>query len=217
MPITADILRKYKNRYFLETGTYLGDGVAAALEAGFHRIASIEVSEELYGLTSQKLKDKENVSLFLGSSDLLLSDIIKKIRKPITFWLDAHYSGGNTGKGPSRCPVLTELEIIGRHPIKNHTILIDDIRLFGKNYLLHEDMKNYTEQERRDYLFEEVPIETIQALIKRINPAYEFRLEDGHVPGDILAASVERKIKWCRPLNRILSVKRFLRVMGNKP
>lgn len=48
-------------------------------------------------------------------------------------WLDAHYSGGTTAKGKKSSPLKDELEIIKKHPIKNHIILIDDVNCMGKN------------------------------------------------------------------------------------
>jgi len=62
--------------------------------------------------------------LHCGSSADLLWDIIKSIDEPITFWLDAHYV---------ETPILQELVAIKSHHIKTHTILIDDVRLFGGN------------------------------------------------------------------------------------
>ena len=43
MPINFN-LKKYKNSVFLETGTYQGDGIKKALEAGFEKIYSIEIN-----------------------------------------------------------------------------------------------------------------------------------------------------------------------------
>jgi hypothetical protein len=60
--------------------------------------------------------------------------ILSSINEPILFWLDGHYSGGETAKGEANTPILKELEFILRHPIKNHVILIDDARCFiGEN------------------------------------------------------------------------------------
>jgi hypothetical protein len=195
MPLTPELLRKYKNDYFVETGTYLGDGVRAALAAGFSQIASIEIAAELFRINREAFRENKNVRLSLGNSEAILLKVIRRIKKPITFWLDAHYSGGITGKGMSNSSVMKELEIIGRHPIKTHTILIDDIRHFGKNYLFHDDLKALTEEERKVFLFEDIEVEDLQKALMKINPDYQFRFEDGNTRADILAAFVPKK-RW---------------------
>ena len=58
-------------------------------------------------------------------------------------------------------PVLKELAIIGRHPIKKHTILIDDRRQVGT-----ADFDFVTEEQIRDAM-------------RKINPAYRFSYETG--------------------------------------
>ena len=61
----------------------------------------------------------------------VLQEILPTINEPVTFWLDAHidWSSGVCGKTPS--PLIYELQLIKElSPIKNHTILIDDMRVF---------------------------------------------------------------------------------------
>jgi len=45
------------------------------------------------------------------------------------FWLDAHWSGGDTYGENDECPLMDELKIIFQYR-KNYVILIDDARLF---------------------------------------------------------------------------------------
>jgi len=195
VPLTRHLLRKYRNGYFVETGTYIGDGVRAALAARFSHIASIEIVEELFQSNKAAFRENGNVHLFLGSSEAVLGKVIRRIKDPITFWLDAHYSGGTTGKGLSRAPVVDELKIIGKHPVKKHTILIDDLRLFGKNYLLYDDLRALSETEREEMLFENIEVKDLQNMIRNINPDYRFAFEDGFTKNDILVAFVPKK-RW---------------------
>ena len=60
-----------------------------------------------------------------------MSELLPKISEPITFWLDGHWSAGDTAQGDTNTPLLQELVEISNHHIKNHTILVDDIRQFG--------------------------------------------------------------------------------------
>jgi hypothetical protein len=47
----------------------------------------------------------------------------------ILFWLDSHWSGGDTYGENDECPLMDELKIIFKYT-KNYVILIDDARLF---------------------------------------------------------------------------------------
>ena len=124
--------KKYLNPVFIETGSYMGIGIQAAIDAGFEKIISIEKSEKYYDLCVEKFKVYPNVMLWFGDSVKWLPIALEGIFKPCTFWLDAHYSGGDTAQGP--IPILKELELIKNHHIKGHTILIDDMRLFRKGW-----------------------------------------------------------------------------------
>lgn len=214
MPLSSQLLRRYRNKHFVETGTCVGDGVRCALDAGFEHIYSIEISEKLHAQNIETFREDHRVSLFCGNSETMLAQIIAKIEEPITFWLDAHYSGGVTEMADSNCPIMKELQTIINHRVGRHTILIDDVRLFGKNYLLHDELRGFSESQRKDFLFESIEIEAIQEMIRQANPKYRFRYEDGHVKDDVLAAfvpdgaakirvalqSLLRKIPSSRPL-----------------
>ena len=55
---------------------------------------------------------------------------VTRINKPTLFWLDAHYSGGETAQGPEDSPIMKELDFILNHR-SDHCILIDDARCFN--------------------------------------------------------------------------------------
>ena len=48
MPANSKFFALYPNRIFVETGSFNGDGIQAAIEAGFETIHSIELSEHYY-------------------------------------------------------------------------------------------------------------------------------------------------------------------------
>jgi hypothetical protein len=177
MPASKELFEKYPNPVFIETGTWHGDGVQQAIDAGFKVIYSIELSLELYQRCCERFKDVPFVSLIQGDSCIVLEDVISSIGDPITFWLDGHFSGGDTVMGKYKSPIMQELDAIGRHPIKNHTILIDDLRdWYIGNTGFNPDM--------------------IKDKILSINPNYTFTFEDGHVDenthflNDILVAQI---------------------------
>ncbi len=161
MPASVELFKRHPHGVFIETGTYLGEGVTAALAAGFGRVRSVELSEKLYSDNVRKFAGNRAVKLFHGSSEGQLWNMIADISEPMTFWLDAHYSEGITVKGEEMSPILKELRIIGRHPIKTHTLLIDDRRQVGT----------------ADFDF--VTEEQIREAILAINPGYRFSYETG--------------------------------------
>jgi hypothetical protein len=125
--LNENIFKKYINNFFIETGSYIGDGIQYAIEAGFKNIYSIELSDKYYNICKERYKNNENIHLIKGDTCDVLFDLIKDINEPITFWLDGHNSGGDTALGKYNNPLIQELEQIKQHHIKTHTIIIDDM------------------------------------------------------------------------------------------
>lgn len=130
MPITAQTLKRFVRPVLVETGTFQGDGTAAALEAGFPLVHTVEIYPPLYYHAIDRFRDDDRVRCYQGSSIEHLPSILSSINEPVTFWLDSHYCGGATG-GAWDTPLVGELRQIAQHQIKTHIILIDDVHLFG--------------------------------------------------------------------------------------
>lgn len=127
--LKTNIFEKYNyNNIFIETGSYLGDGIQLAIDANFKNIYSIELSDKYYNISKDRFKERLNVEIIKGDSAIVLKDTIENINESITFWLDGHYSCSDTARGIYRIPLMQELEHIKNHKIKSHTILIDDMR-----------------------------------------------------------------------------------------
>lgn len=168
---------EHLNPVFVETGSYAGWGIDAALEAGFDKIISIEVNDHFYQICRKRFTQYQNVDLHFGDSILVLPEILAGINERCTFWLDAHYmSDPNTEGGMIPVPLMEELEIIKQHPIKDHTILIDDIRL----------LRNH-EAEWADLSY---GVNDIEEFIYSINPKYKITYAFGEVEDDILIAQI---------------------------
>ncbi len=161
----------FVKRYFVETGSFVGDGIEEALRAGFAEIRSVTLEEAQYIYCQERFKDHPNVHLYHGDSGRVLEEMIRSIDEPVTFWLDAHNDGDVLPQG-TNTPILRELDAIRRHPIKTHTILIDDVRLFN------------TAQ------FDWITLATIIRKIYEINPQYRITYLDGFVKRDILVAYI---------------------------
>lgn len=187
--ITVDYLKRFGNGdIFIETGTYLGDALNIAMDAGYLNIHSVELDKTLYENICNKFHENEkiicknytlichgksNIKLYQGDSIDCLDDILKDLTQPATFWLDAHASGPLPGGKSGGSPVIDELKLIKKHHIKDHTIFIDDRRLFGSS--------------EWSYVKEEDAI----SLLKSINPKYNIYYLDGHIKNDIICGSTK--------------------------
>ena len=165
------VLNKYKNPYFVETGTGSGDCVRLAIATGFEKVFSVELDPDRQEKNISKFKDfiaKGRVVLMIGDSILELPKILDQLDKPATFWLDAHVDEGPCGL--KKCPLYEELDAIGKNPIKQHTILIDDMRILGQHWGTG------------------ITKETLIEKLKQINNSYKISFEDGYEKDDILVA-----------------------------
>jgi hypothetical protein len=118
---------------FVETGTYLGEMVEAVARH-FQFVFSIELDERLFRRARFRLGSLANVVLLQGDSSDLLAGVIPRIEGRCVFWLDGHYSGGQTGRGSDNTPIRRELEQIAGASRAGDVILIDDARHFdGRN------------------------------------------------------------------------------------
>jgi len=148
------LFKKYKGNHklFFETGTHKGDGVQNALNMGFEEVISIEILPELYEGCVNRFKGKEDkVHLFLGDSNERMEEMLELIKEPSLIFLDGHFDNGN--------PLWKELEILKNHPIKTHTIIVDD-------------MPNYYGSG-----------EKVKEKLLEINPNYTLVYEDSLNPG----------------------------------
>lgn len=186
--LKENVFAKYPNKYFVETGTYIGDSVQLALDAGFENVMSIELSEKYCALARERFRDNKKVKIYQGDSSKMLKYVIRDIREPITFWLDGHYSKGDTAIGKYCTPLMIELMQIEKHSLNTHTIMIDDMRCWSKPL----DGKPVCRCElypcKNFYGFYSQDI--IDALLK-INPNYTLSYEDHDVPNDILVAHLK--------------------------
>ena len=122
--------QKFNPTIFIETGTYKG-AMIKAMKNKFQAIFSIELGDDLYQQALQNFNKYKHISILHGDSGKVLKELLPSIKSPSLFWLDAHYSHGDTAKADTETPIEIELETIFNHNIKNHIILTDDARCFN--------------------------------------------------------------------------------------
>jgi len=167
MPLTNQTLKLFKQgNVFFETGSSMGGGIYEALNVGFEKIISIEIEQKFIDVCTNRFSNEVasgRVQIIKGDTLKIMGDIIEKINEPITFWLDAHWDGDGV-HGENLCPIFEELAFIKNHPIKNHLILIDDMRCMG---------------DRSNGWGCDIQREKIIEIIKKINPEYKISYTNG--------------------------------------
>ena len=113
----------------IETGTFRGQMIYA-MKRYFDKIVSIELSETLYMAAKRRFRGYSSIEILHGDSGEVLPRVLGNISARCVFWLDGHYSGGDTARANIETPIAKELQTILNHPAKGNVILIDDARLF---------------------------------------------------------------------------------------
>lgn len=148
-----ELQKKYDCKLFIETGTYKGDMIYA-LKNDFEQLITVELSEQYHQKAVEKFRNDKHINLLFGDSGILMPKIIKDIKVKTLFWLDGHFSSGNTAQGELDCPIFGELDAIFSSPFK-HVLLIDDARYFNgiNDYPTIESLKAYIEKNKPGSFF----------------------------------------------------------------
>jgi len=112
---------------FIETGTYRGNTTRWAAKH-FKNVFTIENSE-FHFKEAKLLAEIPGIKPLFGDSRVVLPSVVAELgQSPSVFFLDGHWSGGETAGERDECPLLDELKSLqGR---AGDIILIDDARLF---------------------------------------------------------------------------------------
>tara|TARA_Y100000768_G_C23988571_1_gene690554 strand:+ start:46 stop:603 length:558 start_codon:yes stop_codon:yes gene_type:complete len=133
--LDINFLKKLTPQYkeytiFVETGTLHGKTIEN-LAPYFNHLHTIEVFEPNYNISKENLKNIPNVKQYLGDSSIILPQLCKTLESSCIFFLDGHWSSGNTGFSKTHVPLYSELEGIMKNMNYKCLIVIDDVRLFG--------------------------------------------------------------------------------------
>ena len=157
---------------FVETGSYTGNMIDVALELGFSEVRSVEISEKYYNHCKERFSDEVTsgkVKLYHGDSADLLEKMIRKTKKRIVFWLDAHCSKGDTGGNDNKNPLIDELQTINKVSSRDdHVIMIDDLH-YVRHGFYRDHHRPFTEQELNERIMD-------------INSDYKFKYADCRTP-----------------------------------
>ena len=166
MPIRSDIRQLAElSEVFIETGTLMGEGIACAVAAGFGKIVSMELSDEhakrvdfMFG----GLVEAGVLQLLRGDCLELLPPVIAELDASggrATFWLDADHVK----------TLYPSLDLIAGAARNDHVILIDDVRIMGKQAA-------------------NIELDEVIRRLREINPDYLITREMGYQPEDVIMA-----------------------------
>jgi hypothetical protein len=120
---------KHRLGLFIETGTFKGDTLAAMAQHGLRGI-SIELSQVLFERAKSRFAGRNGITVLHGDSGEVLPPLVAGLTEPALFWLDGHYSAGQTAHGALASPISAEIQAILDSPVPGHVVLIDDAHEF---------------------------------------------------------------------------------------
>jgi hypothetical protein len=137
--------RRYSLRVMVETGTNLGQMIAAMLPLMDH-IYSIEMDDWSYQRALRKFGGNPRVHMVHGESGRTMPLVLRDLCQPCLFWLDAHNFDKET-------PIREELKAIIEHGVHGDVILVDDSKWFdGRNqYPTMEWMREFVRRHLPGY------------------------------------------------------------------
>lgn len=154
MALTKDIIAKYLQESYIETGCAMGDTLQQAIDAGAKYVDGIEIQGECVKHCQKRFRRNRGVQIHRGMSEQHLGSILMNKPEKALIYLDAHKVSKN---GEGSYPLWIELGIIDRFRKIGHTIMIDDIRLCGGVL---------------------PPLNNILVFLSRINKKYKIAYED---------------------------------------
>ena len=179
------LIKKHKVRTVIETGTYLGD-TTMELSRLVKKVYTIEINSQFSALAKLRCKSQTNIIYLIGNSPDIFRRILPNIKKPILFFLDAHWF--------DYWPIRDEIKAILKHSGSANIIVIHDFYVPGKNF----GYDSYIQTKKNDIasiiicmtdkilriLFpklteiifhkQKLDLEYIKDLIRLINPDFKF-------------------------------------------
>lgn len=108
----------------------MNGGTIFSLEPYFNTLYTIEFSKKYYNNTKNKYNGNK-INFILGDSSIVFESLLPNISDKCIFFLDGHWSGGDTGHSNKDCPLYEEITHINNLFTNDAIIIIDDFRLFG--------------------------------------------------------------------------------------
>jgi hypothetical protein len=138
---------------FVETGTYdfVPGSTIHHIHWRFRQCYTIEIEPNNHARAKAhaNLAGAGNIEFLLGDSFLVLPEVLKLVREPALFWLDAHWCGDNVhprGHGRIDPPLREEVKAIFDGNEFASIIMIDNVDTFGRSLPYENNWKLMTAQ-----------------------------------------------------------------------
>lgn len=128
-----DVLRRYAKApdFFIETGTNIGHTTTFLAQEICGKVITIEPEPKLAALARESLASYDGITLLEGTSEEKFTTALDMVHGTVAFWLDGHYSGGNTFLGSVETAIASELlSIEGVLDRLSVQVFVDDFRCF---------------------------------------------------------------------------------------
>src|SRR3954467_7553063 len=106
MELMLELQHAFGVNLFVETGTYYGETSAWAA-AHFAQVKTIEFAQSLYEQAQKRFQAVSEVQVIFGHSGIELGKLVPTLSAAAIFWLDSHWSGGETYGADDECPLMT--------------------------------------------------------------------------------------------------------------
>lgn len=152
---------------FVECGSAGGQGIQAALEAGYSQIHSVDINPACVQECIQLYKNYPNVFITHGDCGQWLETTLNQLNKPCAIYMDA-----NGWAQETESPYHASIRALKRHGRKDHIVVVDDM---NHNNSSRAGMM----QDLRRSLNSDSDQDVIKQLVT-VNPNYYLYLEDSH-------------------------------------
>ncbi|MEO1991329.1 MAG: hypothetical protein ABGW78_05290 [Pirellulales bacterium] len=134
-----------KGSTWIETGTYTGD-TTAFIGRLASSVISIEPDPVLAHRALRRFQENHKITVYEGTSEAVLPEVLQSVSGDVTFWLDGHWSGEGTYQGVNDTPIHSECQLIASRlsKLENVSIMIDDVRCFEPTQTL---FRHYPERQ----------------------------------------------------------------------
>jgi hypothetical protein len=130
-------ISKYNISNFVETGSYIGDGVDNALKNGIKHVYTCDIVDDFINKVKEKFPEHRD-NFYADQSNEFLEKILPNLKGNTLFYLDAHFPHYffNEYKGMESChhidveiPLYEECKTIAKYKkgVENDIIVIDDV------------------------------------------------------------------------------------------
>jgi len=171
---------------FVETGSYVGNGIQSAISVGYQHIFSLEVTDQYYNLCTSRFASYPSVRILKGDSSSLLPELLPELLPRVdsaTLFLDAHMPGvyDSSLLGIQECPILDELSAI------SDMFFDENIRPGFKLNILIDDLCDFQPDKQH-----RIALRDLLSQVNRLFRSPSFTLWDTHIDSNLCMISLIR-------------------------